>query len=514
MLYGIFRTKERKVVVTILGVIIILGLIILNMVSKDRQIDEQAVMAENYLNAGSYENAVAAYQKALSMKNSDQESLSIGLAEAYVGLKDFNRALEVLRACYQKKSTMKLVQKIEEITSAKLDYEFRQSISRADVYFSNKEYDKAISVYEEAKLIKSKDCASYEGIANSYIEQGKYDLAREEVLEGIEITRSERLDKLLVTIDTHLLKEDYDLIVAQAEEYVYQENFEDGIEKYLEAIRLLPSQVKAYKNLASVYLEQEKYNKAVTLLTRAVENTNDAELKELLSTAIEHKTTKDERENVLAELYKAMKEQNIDQIIAVMETNIYSEQISSNAPFYYGAKEDDISKNEGLIIYKGDQLYYGDIVNGIKKGNGFYFMLTENSYGQGYYIYKGQWDKDIPNGVGKVTIACKGKTEEDRSIVSRTVTEGIFYNALEDGTMNKYFYEDDNETGIVSYLAQNGVPLSKGTTKIDPNPTPAADAYSIGEVYLNGKNTGKDYLVDPGTVWGVEPFIRSKKKTK
>ncbi len=512
MLRGVFRTKERKVIAAILGIIILIGFIIFNMASKAGQIDEQAVMAENYLNAGSFEHAVEAYQKALSMKNSDQENLSIGLSRAYVGLEDFDKALEVLRACYQKKSTMRLEKEIEEVTSAKLDYEFLQSISRADVYFSNKEYDKAISVYEEAKLIKSKDSTSYTRIAQAYIEQGKYDLAREKVLEGIEINRNEELEKLLTTIDTYLLKEDYDLMVTQAEEYVYQENYEDGIEKYKEAIKLLPSQTKAYKNLALVYLEREEYDEAVSLLTEAVGLTKDAELRELLTTAMEQKEAEEEKQNVLAELYKAVQVRNVDQIIAVMETNIYRKQISAEAPVYYGTSEGDIAKDEGLIIYKGDQLYYGDIVNGVKKGEGMYFMLTENNYGQGYYYYNGAWDNDIPNGAGKVINVKHQKKESGDIIISKTVTEGIYFNALEDGTMNKYFYEDGNETGRIRYLAQNGIPLSKGTTQRVPSPTPATKAYSIGELYHNGKSTGEDYLADPDIVWGVDPFIRSKKK--
>jgi hypothetical protein len=220
----------------------------------------------------------------------------------------------------------------------------------------------------------------------------------------------------------------------------------------------------------------------------------------------------EERENVLSELYKAMAEQNVDQIIAVMETNIYREQISTEVPIYYGTSEGDIAKGEGLIIYKGDQLYYGDIVNGVKKGDGIYFMRTENSYGLGYYYYRGEWENDVPNGVGKVIMVSNQKKESGESIVSKIVTEGIYYNALEDGTMNKYFYEDDKETGRIRYLAQNGIPLSKGTTKRVPSPTPATKAYSIGELYHNGKNTGEEYLADPNTVWGVEPFIRAKKK--
>ena len=511
MLCGVFRTKERKVIAGILGILIVIGIIIISTASKHGQIDEQAVMAENYLNAGSYEQAVEAFQKALSMKDSDQEILSIGLSRAYVGMKDFDKALEVLRACYQKKSTMKLKNEIEEVTAAKLNYEFLQSISRADVYFSNKEYDKAISVYEEAKLLKSKDDTSYTRIAQAYIEQGKYEPAREEVLEGIEITRSEALDNLLITIDTYLLKEDYDLMVAQAEEYIYQENYEDGIAKYKEAIQLLPTQVAAYKALAQTYIEQKEYYNAVILLTEAVELTGDSELRELLETATELKEAEDERDNVLLELYKAMGDMDVDQIIAVMETNVYQEHIASATPVYYGTSEGDISKGDGMIIYKDNQLYYGDVVNGIKKGNGIFFMLTENENGQGYYCYEGEWNNDIPNGRGKVTIVTPDVNNTGNTYVNKIITEGIYYNALEDGAMKKYFYEDGIETGRIGYLAQNGTPLPKGTSRRVPSPTPTASTYSIGEIYNNGKSTGKSYMAEPNAVWGVDPFIRSKK---
>ena len=187
MLYGGFRTKERKIIAVILGMVIIAAVwMIAGAHDKDERPTEQAVMAENYLNTGSYEEAVKAYEEALEQKGNDQEALCIGLSDAYVGLKDYDKALEVLHSYYDKLSTEKLKKKIEEVNSAKTDYEFFQSISRADVYFSNKEYDKAISEYEKAKLIKSKDIQSYQRIAQAYIKQEEYDKARNEVIEGYE----------------------------------------------------------------------------------------------------------------------------------------------------------------------------------------------------------------------------------------------------------------------------------------------------------------------------------------
>jgi hypothetical protein len=67
MFHELFRTKERKVIGVILGAVLIILLgIVISGASDGKQQLEKAVMAENYLNAGSYEEAVKAYQEALS----------------------------------------------------------------------------------------------------------------------------------------------------------------------------------------------------------------------------------------------------------------------------------------------------------------------------------------------------------------------------------------------------------------------------------------------------------------
>lgn len=509
MLCGVFRTKERKVIAAILGlVVIIVGIIIISSVSKGGQFIEQAVMAENYLKTGSYEQAVEAYQEALSISGSDQESLSIGLADAYVGLNEYDKALEILRSCYQKTSTVKIEKKIEEVTSAKTDYEFLQSISRADVYFSNKEYDKAISDYEEAKLIKSKDMTSYQRIAQAYIAMGEYDLAREEVLEGIEITQNEELKELLSTIDKYLLKEQYDLMVAQAKEYIYQENYEDGITKYKETIILLPSEAVAYKALAQIYIDQKNYNEAVLLLSDGVELSNDSELKELLETAKKLKEAEEEKANVITELYNALKNKDLDKITAVMNITVFQEMLATDAPIYFGNAEGDSSFNDVMIIYDEEKVYYGQIGNDVKKGSGIYFMLTTNSYGQGYYYYEGEWSNDLPNGAGKTVDVSNKQNGNGEVYEDMTVAEGVYYNALEDSAMNRYFYANGVETGRIEYLAQNGVPLSMDSLNLVPSPTPATESYNISEVYQGEEKTGEKYPVEPNTIWGVKPFFK------
>ena len=505
MLSGVFRTKERKAIAVILGLIVIIMIwIIVSGVSRNEKYKEQAVMAENYLNAGSYEQAVKAYQTALAIMGSDKESMSIGLAKAYAGLDEYDDALEVLRASYQEKATETLKDMIEEISDAKMDYEFLQSISSADVYYSNEEYDKAIAEYEEAKLIKSKDITSYQGIAMAYMQLDKYDMAKDEVLEGIEVTKSEELQKLLFKINYHLLKEEYDAMIAQAEEYIYQENYEDGFAKYQAAIELMPSETAAYKAMAQIYMDQENYQAAIKVLKKGVNQTKDNEINDMLTSAAELKVAKDNKDLLLSELVNAIKDKNIDIILGIIKLKSFEKLVEVDLPVYYA--EGDLSKNIGLIINKDKSIYFGSIINGTKKGIGIYFIRTCNSYGAGYYYYEGEWNSDIPNGAGKTVEVQMIKKDDQELYEDMVITEGAFSGALENGSMKKYFYKNGEETAWVEYKAKKGIPLPSDGTR----PEAAVKDYRIGSLYEGDSDTGQEYQVEPQTIWGVKTFINGK----
>lgn len=506
MLRGVFQTKEGKIIAAILGLIVLtIGIFVLSNYTGNKHFVEQAVMAENYLKSGSYEQAIDAYTKALTMKNSDQQLLSIGLSDAYVAMNKYDTALEVLRTCYQKTSGIMIKEKIEEVTSAKTDYDYLQSISRADVYFSNKEYDKAIVEYEKAKQIKSKDVTAYKRIVDAYLKIGEYDLAREEVVEAQAITQCDNLEDVLASVDTYLLKEQYDTTVEQASEYILQENYKDGIAKYEEAILLMPTEAAAYKGLAETYLMQGKYNKAVLLLKDVLYQISNKELTNLLEEATAIKEEEDQRNSILSELYQALKDREMDKINAVLEMEFFQEKMAVDAPIYYGRGQGDILKDYGMIIYDSENVYFGDIKNGIKRGSGIFF--TCNTKEQGYYYYEGEWKNDIPNGVGKTEEVKVLVNDSGEEYVSKVVTEGHFNNAMEKDTMMKYFYVNGEETGRVEYVVQNGVPMPMTLQSNQAYPEIEGTGYIIGMLYLDDQPTGEFYSVEPKTVWGVKTFM-------
>lgn len=511
MFHGVFRTKEGKVIIAIMGLtIIIIGGFVITGFIQERKFEEKAAMAENYLNAGSYEQAIDAYEQALSMKNSDQELLTVGLSDAYIGIEEYDKALEVLRSCYQKTSGFLVKEKIEEIIAEKTEYEYLQSISRAKVYFKNKEYEKAIEEYEEAKQIKSKDATAFQGIADSYIKLGKYDLAKEEILEGQVITRDKNLELTLAVVDAYLRRDEYDTLLKQAAEYFSQENYEEGVLKLKKAIYLMPKENEAYSQLTQMYLSKGEYEKAIPILKNAIKLTDSNELKSMLLQVKETKALEDEKNKLLNRLFSALMNRNIAEVTKIMKLSIFTKDFNEEIPVCYPSSELDKLVGNAMVLYDNKTVYYGEFNNGKRKGKGIYLTLIDGSLDEGYYYYDGHWDKNIPNGSGKTVEEKTLSGDNNVSYISCTTTEGNFVNAVEDGRMIKYFSVDGADAGKLIYTAKKGVPVPLASENRKTTPTPEASFYVIGIISIDNAATGDYYRVEPQTIWGVKPFINKQ----
>lgn len=511
MLLGVFRTKERRIIAAIIGLtIIIISIWIITSYKHNREFVEQAAMAENYLKAGSYEEAIQAYLKALSMKDGDEQLLTIGLAEAYAGADEYDSALEALRSYYKKNPENRVKEKIEEITSEKADYDFNQSISLAEVYFSNQEYEKAIAELEKAKLIKSREALSYQRIAEAYIELGDYNRAKEEVTEGLEITQDKSLEQTMAEVNAGIVKEQYDALLEQAAEYILQENYEDGIAQYKEAISLLPMEKVGYIELAKTYLSQNDYKEAIKLLRSAVERIEDDELKGLLDQATKLKELEEEKDKLLSSLYRTLKKRDLEAVTRLMDSAVFQEVIKTDAPVIYDALGNSPKNGICLVVYEDASIYYGDIADGIKDGSGIYFVRHLEGADTGIYYYDGDWDDDRPDGYGEtveenITLGADG---QEYSTGTRTV--GVYHDALEDGRMKKFFYVKEETTGILDYTAVKGIPLRIPVDKDSSSASAKDGSYIIGRLTLDGEPTGEYYRVEKNTVWGVRPFMEEK----
>ncbi|MBH1941917.1 tetratricopeptide repeat protein [Mobilitalea sibirica] len=510
MLSGVFRTKERKIIVLLLAfVILISGVFTYINYNKDKRYKEQAVMAEEFLMKGDFKEAVRAYLKAMSMNNSNEESLTIGLSEAYVGINEYDKALAVLRDCYEKTGGLSLKEKIEEVTAEKTDYDFFQSISHADKYYATGEYDRAIDEYEKAKKIKSKEVLSYQRIAEAYIAKEEYELAKEEILNGLILTQSDELNKLLNKVNNYIKKKQYNEIILEASEYIYQENYEDAMKSYDTARMLLPEEDSAYAGLADVYIKQERYEDAIRLLQDALSKIHSDLLKEWLDKASLLKEEHDKIELTKSELYLAVNGLDINKIQEIMKKPFFIEKVASGEPIFYNPMGDgNITNGYGLIIYDHQNVYLGGLKDGKKKGMGIYFtLLNGNAEDLGYFYFQGDWNYDVPNGIGKteeVMVYVNIDGETDKSTV---ITEGNFFGGRENGQMNKHFFRNGEKWGNVMYTSLDGVPIpftdEDGRQIIDYE----NNQYAIGILYRENKPTGDYYNVEFGTMWSVESYL-------
>lgn len=509
MLHGVFQTKERRIMIALLALILLVtGIFIYITCTAKKRYEEQTVMAEKFLEAGNYEQAIQAYLKAMSMKNSNHELLSIGLAEAYSGVNNYEKALEILRNSYMKTGSNTVKEKIEIITSQKVDHEFIRTITHADTYYANKEYEKAITEYEKAKSIKRKEVVSYERIAEAYIAMDNYTLAREEIMEGLALTQSDKLDSILEKVDSYLLKSEYDELVNSASEYIVQENYEEAISIYLEAIRLLPKEDDAYNLLADVYIAQGEYDKIIGILKNTLQDRKSNVLEETLERAKELRDEKEQRQKILKGLMNAVTNADTDKILKFLDNTFFTMKIAGSEPVYYSLEgEGIISSGTIMIVYDQNNIYAGEIKDGMKKDLGIYFIKNNNDDSNGWYYYKGEWNNDIPNGMGMTKEERRIVDESGISHIKMVVTEGTFLHGTENDQMKKTFYQDGEEVGTVSYLAKNGIPQpvlnEEGIQILSEN------GYAIGEWSRKGKQTGELYTVEQNTLWGVKTYVKN-----
>lgn len=510
MSYGLFRTKERRIIAVILLLAtIITGLSIFHHYRETKKYEEQTVMAKEYLKEKNFTEAVKAYRKALSMKGSNEEILVIGLSEAYIGVGDYDQALVILRNCYQKTSGDKIKEKIEEVTLRKTDSEYLQTIKGADKYYLNGEYDRAISEYEKAKLIKSKEITSYERIAEVYIKQNNYSSAYDEVVNGVEITHSDELKALLAKIKINLINRKYVSMIKEADEYIYQENYKDGIKKYKKAIKLKPLSSIAYLGLAKAYLVLKKYDQVISLMQDARKIITNDELDGMLKKATKLKAASNERKRRLAQLYKAFHPLNAERVAELMNMAFFQKEIALDSPLYYSDfGEGKLTQGTVMIIYNKSSVYNGNINDSMRKGSGVFFVLSNNKSGHGYYYYKGEWNNDIPEGIGKTEELVYKSNKEGGKYKLKTVTDGSFMNGYENGSMKKTFYRSGNETEYILYQADNGKPLPFTDENNKQSYVQEGQSYAIALLYIKDKPTGKYYMAESNILWGVNPFIK------
>jgi tetratricopeptide (TPR) repeat protein len=128
------NSKRRILIVNaiaIVVVILVVAAIIVNGSGNQNNLRDQLDLAEQYLSDLDYEQAITAYEQALEIDPKCEEAY-LALADIYVTLEDYDKALEILNEGYEQTGADSIVEKIEEIQNLLAEQEKAKEVSEAE----------------------------------------------------------------------------------------------------------------------------------------------------------------------------------------------------------------------------------------------------------------------------------------------------------------------------------------------------------------------------------------------
>ena len=226
--------------------------------------------ADSAFSAGSYNTAIDSYQTALEVKPDDEYPAS--------------QLIEIDKVLAQ------------NAAKNKADQEYNNIIQQADNLYNTGNYDMAIKKYREAKVLKSMEsypqtkidaitlilanAAKQKQIDDSYNEliiiavkefhEDKLKEARSLYVNAAELKPEENMPKLQITIIDSLIvvkenmamtRQQFDSLVTEGDSHLENKEYELAIQKYDEALVLLPKEDQALQKKQSVQIIQNNIRK-------------------------------------------------------------------------------------------------------------------------------------------------------------------------------------------------------------------------------------------------------------
>ncbi len=216
------KHHHKKLVLIPLVIIILLGLgaggyffvVHQQEVKAEEAYAAQISTADQDVKSKDYDTAIALYQSAIKKKPKDEKAY-LGLADAYIGKNDYEKATKVLNDGYSATQSNALKSKLDETQKVYKDkqaqQEYDKQLAAAKQYVQNKDYDNAAAAYQKALNIHPENADLYLGIANAYSGKSNYEQAISILQKGYDKTKStdiqSKLSELKKEQQIFLLKE-------------------------------------------------------------------------------------------------------------------------------------------------------------------------------------------------------------------------------------------------------------------------------------------------------------------
>lgn len=267
-----------------------------------------------------------------------------------------------------------------------------------------------------------------------------------------------------------------DELISLGEKYLLDLNYEQALVQFNKVIEIEPMNVRGYTGAAEAYMGLEKFDEAVAVLEKGLEQTEDDEIRNMLDVLVLNIENSNgftsEQDKVIQQLAKALADEDFDTAAAIVGSDTYLQLVEKTqeiGPITHNAQDNN------LIIYPIGLVYFRELDNNLRSGLGIWFGCPneDESYdGMFRYYYKGQWVNDLPNGQGTINMASNEnfylEAEEGLTFVSLyaeatgTFRDGYFY----DGTSSSIQSMSDGEVHQWTETYEHGIVQAIPNTEI------------------------------------------------
>lgn len=443
--------------------------------------------AENYYETGDYVNAIQSYKKIIQKQPKQQSDLVIKFADCYIGIQDYESAAMILQDAYALTESEKLRDKIQETVGLLLDTEYEANVQRGDKYIEAGEYSKAIQEYKEAYRLKPESGEALSLLITAYLDNGDIENANE-LFEDVKGRYDDGLTlKLQNQIAEASVREQYEQLLIEADDFFYNESYDECFDSYDQAITLLPEEMQAYEQMVDAYISLQRYEDAIKDVQKYKIRYQLDGLDELCDYIQNEKQMQESLSSLMKKLYEALMDGKIKRVRKLIHSSEYETWVAEGNTYYYSAtterRIEQIPSSRGLVIYGSGYIYCGSFENAKRSGKGKYFGLSNDELG--YFLYSGQWSDDLPNGEGTLNTVMEYPYGSKNQQFIVTV-QGQYRNGLENGRMRRDFYLEENYFGSLEYRSLSGIPQPNNMS-IDSYNWPNSYTYVIGNfVTVNG----------------------------
>lgn len=286
---------KRKVII-VMGILLIVAIITTIAVSggSDEKLQEQLDLGVKYLNELDYDQALAAFNTALSIEPRNVNA-HLGIVEVFLRTNEYVSALESAKKGYEVTGDERLKEKIDMIqgiiAANELQKQMQEHLNQGIQYLEAMEYERALSELKKAFLIDSQNeevrlciVEAYLGIAEDYIKANEFELSLQYAKEGYATTGDERLKEKEDVIEGIIaaneqqkrLQEQLNLGNQNLKEMYYAQ----ALDAYNAALSIDAQNVEAYLGITEVYIRTNQYQTALEHAKKGHEVTGDASLQE------------------------------------------------------------------------------------------------------------------------------------------------------------------------------------------------------------------------------------------